>query len=374
MKAINTGNVYRLYDDSMRTFDQLPAQVYRVCFHPQQGFWLEKYIDLEIKEKVYGVHNTKVEKVFNSFEKVNRNIGIILSGDKGIGKSLFAKMLSIRAVESGYPLIIVDSYIPGISNFLNEIEQEVVVLFDEFDKTFNGGRDNKDNAADPQTEMLSLFDGISMGKKLFIVTCNELRNLNDYLVNRPGRFHYHFRFEYPQPEEIRAYLQDKIEESQWGEIEEVISFSKKINLNYDCLRAIAFELSMGYSFKEAINDLNIVNLERECYDIYFYFSDGTRLSYKGFYMDMFSDEEHYIEFDYEKFYDMIEIYFTPSDNSYSYDKNGCIIKAENLRVNISNYNCDENEDYKKAYEKLKELKPDYLLIKRKRDKNIHYTV
>jgi hypothetical protein len=91
-------------------------------------------------------------------------------------------------------------------------------------------------------------------------------------------------------------------------------------------------------------------------------------------MDMFSDEEHYIEFDYEKFYDMIEIYFTPSDNSYSYDKNGCIIKAENLRVNISNYNCDENEDYKKAYEKLKELKPDYLLIKRKRDKNIHYTV
>ena len=44
-----------------------------------------------------------------------------------------------------------------------------------------------------------------------------------------------------------------------------MSFSRKIDLNYDCLRAIAFELNTGISFKEAILDLNIVrdNIKRE---------------------------------------------------------------------------------------------------------------
>ena len=375
MKAINTGNIYRLYDDSMKTYDKLPAQVYTVCFHPQKGFWLEKYSNLEIKEKTYGIHNFKVEKVFHSFEGSDRNMGVILSGDKGIGKSLFAKMLAIKFVENGYPLIIVDSYVPGISNFLNSIEQEVAVLFDEFDKTFNGGKDNRDSASDPQTEMLSLFDGISMGKKMFIVTCNDLRNLNDYLVNRPGRFHYHFRFDYPRSEEIREYLQDKLDEVYWKEIDDVISFSKKINLNYDCLRAIAFELSMGYTFKEAICDLNIINLEREKYDVYLYFEDGTKVVRKNFYMDMFSDEEHLIEFNYEGYYEIVEVTFTPSDNAYDYTKGGCIINAENLKVKIDGGYCDkENENYQKVYEKLTNIKPTHLLIKRKFEKNIHYAV
>ena len=53
-----------------------------------------------------------------------------------------------------------------------------MVLFDEFDKTFS--TNDRNNAGDPQTEMLTLFDGLSTGKKLFIITCNELKNLNDY--------------------------------------------------------------------------------------------------------------------------------------------------------------------------------------------------
>ena len=80
--------------------------------------------------------------------------------------------------------------------------------------------------------LLSLFDGTTGGKKLFIVTCNELYSLNSYIVNRPGRFHYHFRFDYPTPEDIREYLHDKLPEEQHGEIEKVVDFSRKTSLNY----------------------------------------------------------------------------------------------------------------------------------------------
>ena len=90
------------------------------------------------------------------------------------------------------PVIIVDTYIPGLANFIEEIEQEVMVMFDEFDKTF-GGVNKSDGMADPQTELLTLFDGLAQGKKLYVITCNNLNTLSDYLVNRPGRFHYHFR-------------------------------------------------------------------------------------------------------------------------------------------------------------------------------------
>lgn len=135
MKAISQGdNTYDIFDDSLRVYDKLPAQSYVVRFSDRRGFYLSKYTEMDInEEKVYGVHLDKVNKVMNSFSEMNRSLGVILSGDKGIGKSLFAKMLSV-------------------------------------------------------------------------VTCNELRKLNEYLINRPGRFHYHFRFDYPSADEIKQYL------------------------------------------------------------------------------------------------------------------------------------------------------------------------
>ena len=47
-----------------------------------------------VKEKVYGIHPKKADKVFKAFTKFERNLGVILSGDKGIGKSLFARILA----------------------------------------------------------------------------------------------------------------------------------------------------------------------------------------------------------------------------------------------------------------------------------------
>lgn len=62
------------------------------------------------------------------------------------------------------------------------------------------------------------------------MTCNELYSLNSYIVNRPGRFHYHFRFDYPSPEAIREYLSDKLKEEAYVEIEKVVEFSRKIRI------------------------------------------------------------------------------------------------------------------------------------------------
>lgn len=295
MRAVNSGNTYTIYDNSIQLLTSLPAQTYLVNFDKHSGFFLTKYMDITVSEKMYGVHNAKLTKVMAAFNGFERNLGVILSGDKGIGKSSFAKLLAVECIRTGIPVIVVNTYIPGIAEYLASFDQTVMVLFDEFDKTFKVSN----NGVDAQAEMLTLFDGLAQGKKMFVVTCNSLTGLNDFLVNRPGRFHYHFRFGYPTAEDIREYLSDKVNKEFHSEINKVVSFSRKIDLNYDCLRAIAFELNTGISFKEAILDLNIVRDNHNYSNNYIcklYLNNGE-IWEKRDSIDMFSENKEEIWFD-----------------------------------------------------------------------------
>lgn len=367
MKIVESSGRLHLYGDDMQAYDQIPAGTYDICFAKMTGFYLTRRPDMVVDEKVYGVASEKATKVMSTFKVFTRNLGVILSGDKGIGKSLTAKMIAKTAVDAGYPVILASEYIPGIASFIESITQEVMVLFDEFDKTFR-----KTGDENPQDTMLSLFDGTTVGKKLFVVTCNQLRSLNDYLVNRPGRFHYHFRFDYPQAEEIRTYLQDKLDPKYYGEIESVVQFSSRVTLNYDCLRSIAFELNFGTPFKDAIMDLNIINLDDMAYTVTAVTESGKKSVSHGSY-DLFNGGHDYSD------------YFTPivgkdnylirfnTDNIEFDQKTGkCMISGENLRVE-NPYDRDyewEKEDYA-AFEK-ETVK--YIMFERRGGRSLHYAV
>lgn len=367
MKAISQGNnTYDIFDDSLRVYEHLPAQSYVVRFSERRGFYLSKYVDMDITEpKVYGVHEAKVEKVLNSFHEMNRSLGVILSGDKGIGKSLFAKMLAATAIQNGYPVIVVDTFINGVASYIESIEQEAMILFDEFDKTFGEVR-AKDGESSPQTNLLTLFDGLSGGKKLFVVTCNELRRLNEYLINRPGRFHYHFRFEYPSAHEIRQYLEDKLSERYYGEIDNVVAFSGKVSLNYDCLRSIAFELNHGLTFADAIKDLNIINIDRETFRVSLRYANGITVTNKRAYLDMFGDDENSVEL-YDRHGEYIgDVMFSPKDSVYDTRTGSYLAMPDSFKV-------DYDDDSSTA-KTLKASRPEYLMISRRVERSIHYAV
>jgi hypothetical protein len=369
MRVISQGSIYTICGDELETHEKLPAQVYNVAFSKQSGFRLERANDIEVKEdKIYGVHNAKCGKVLDAFHSFERNLGVILSGDKGIGKSLFAKLLSIRSVEIGYPVLIVDKYIPGIASFIGSIEQECVVMFDEFDKTFGDVRP-EDGMPAPQTELLSLFDGMIMGKKLFVITCNEINKLNEFLINRPGRFHYHFRFEYPSPEEVEEYLKDKLPESRWSEIGSVVAFSCRTKINYDCLRAIAFELARGEEFKTAIKDLNILNLDEEKCMIVLRYENGMCATSREWHMNLFSNETERVWLRDERGYSYVAVTFTPCDALWSNDLLSNVITPDKFRLE---YETDD-EDEKALADAAKQSKPISLSIRRVVNR-VHYAV
>ena len=186
MNIVKTGTNYRIFDDSVSVSENLPNLTFKINFNPMAGFSLTSTDELEVKEKVYGNLNARVDKILNSFSHSERNLGVILSGTKGCGKSLTARLIAARNL---YPVLLVDYAYPGVGDFISSIDQEIVVIFDEFEKHFSNNGD--DNA---QESLLSLFDGIDSGKKLFVITCNETHSLNEFFLNRPGRFHYLFNY------------------------------------------------------------------------------------------------------------------------------------------------------------------------------------
>lgn len=368
MKAIKIGTKVEIYNDTVMTYNELPARAYIIRFEKMTGFYLDEYADIQVKEnKVYGEHAKKVQKVLRAYAKFDRNLGVILSGYKGIGKSMFAKLLSIEAIKHNIPVIVVDQYIPGIASYIEAIDQGVMVLFDEFDKTFGDVRP-PEGEVEQQAALLGLFDGLVRGKKLFVITCNDIRKLNDFIINRPGRFHYHFRFDYPSADDIRTYLYDKLGEEHYHEIEPIVTFSRKVDLNYDCLRAIAFEVNNGESFHSAIKDLNIINLSQERYNFTIYFENGSPMYARNRNVDFFSDEEIIICFAEDDYNEILTVGFWMADSEYDVKNDCAVVAADRLRIT---YDEDYEED---IVRKVKRLVVQRLEIQKVREKSLHYAV
>ena len=367
MKAIRIGDKYQVYGDSLQAYDSIPPYTYNVRFDEMTGFYLKARSKLTVNDKIFCFHPEKAEKVLKSFSMFERNLGVILSGEKGIGKSLFARLLAGKAQDAGYPVLVIDQFIPGISNYIQSIDQEAVFLFDEFDKTFGGVRPG-DNETDPQASLLSMFDGTADGKKLFIITCNSLHKLNDYLVNRPGRFHYHFRFGYPDIKAVQEYLVDKLDAEYHSEIPKVVLFSQKVALNYDCLRAIAFELNLGLPFEQAIQDLNIINMGSERYDVVLEYRNGMALVAFNVSLNLFATEHpKYLWLEDEEERSVACVEFDPRMIKYDESRQISLVPGEKIKLSYNDHLEDPT-----IVQKFKDMIPDYLSITRVGEQQLHY--
>ncbi|MFD2024156.1 AAA family ATPase [Promicromonospora aerolata] len=255
---VASGGAFRLYDDSVQTFDDLPVATYTIAFSQMSGYSLHEAEPLAPgEETIYGNHASRVRRIVTGYGAMDRSLGVILSGDKGMGKSLMIRMLAEQMRElHRLPTVLVQHSTPGLGSFLDELG-EAVVVFDEFEKVFASEGD-----AESQNQFLSLFDGLSVTKRLYVLSVNELSRVNDYMLNRPGRFHYHMRFAYPEPATVATYLRNHVPGISGAEVDEVVDFARKYDVNFDHLRAVAFELRLGEPFAEVLGDLNIKRTER----------------------------------------------------------------------------------------------------------------
>ena len=264
---------------SLSAPQELGPGTYAIQYSDMTGYSLYTLADLEAPSyRVYGRRDKTIEKVMRTYTHLNRSLGVLFEGDKGIGKSSTTMELARRMCEThALPVIMVDKNYPGLDSFLASLG-ECVLVFDEFEKNFPT---NDDDGRNQQNQFLSLFDGTDTAKRLYVVTVNDTNKLSPFMLNRPGRFHYLISFDYPDLEAITEYMRNETAEASEKQIMDAVSFATRARLNYDHLRALVTELNIAGPdslVSELVADLNIRDTETRYYDIHVRLANGTTLS------------------------------------------------------------------------------------------------
>ena len=125
------GQVLGIVPRSTKISDEVPQGTYTFFFDMQRGLWVESTADVPpVPHKVYGVSDERLQKVFRAYDRRSRNTGVLLSGEAGMGKSLFIRMIAAEAKRRGMPVFVVNADLPGITDWLKKCKSNALVILD----------------------------------------------------------------------------------------------------------------------------------------------------------------------------------------------------------------------------------------------------
>jgi polynucleotide 5'-kinase involved in rRNA processing len=114
-------HIYKMNEET--ALDVLPPKIYTVRFHQLMGYYLEITKDrLEMPVKIYGTVEARVSKCVKTYMERSTSTGILLTGDKGTGKSLLMSMLANAVIDAlNMPIILIKDAFTG-TQFTSFIE------------------------------------------------------------------------------------------------------------------------------------------------------------------------------------------------------------------------------------------------------------
>lgn len=246
------GNTITLAGNRGNEIAKIPAGVYMVKFHPQMGFFLNKQEDLGMPSKTYGESDGRAQMVMNTFlSREGVNTGVLLTGNKGSGKTLLAKMVCALAIENDMPVILMEEAFGGgdFTEFMNSITQRCIVFIDEFEKKYK--------TDEHQNCLLSLLDGTGVNNKLFMLTSNSAK-VSEFLLSRPSRLFYHWGYGKLEEAVLEGYCKDNLKDPKHIDNMRTL-WNISTDISFDVMQAIVEELNRypEMNFVDAICNMNV---------------------------------------------------------------------------------------------------------------------
>ena len=247
---LKNGNTFRVSSkEAMDLHETLPAGNYVIKQDAFGNLFLEQIDSFEIKGKLYGNTLRHTDRILNTFNSRPAATGVMLTGEKGSGKTLLSKNLAIVGAQQGIPTIVINAPWHGdkFNSLIQSIDQACIIIFDEFEKVYD---------EEGQEALLTLLDGVFPSKKLFVLTCNDKWKVDRHMRNRPGRIFYMIDFKGLNSEFIREYCEDNMNDKQ--HIERMVQIAGTFDeFNFDMLKATVEEMNRyNESPQEAMAMLN----------------------------------------------------------------------------------------------------------------------
>lgn len=233
---LKTENSFTCVPGSTCILSELPKGIYNLVQNPRTlEFSLERLYDsFEFPFEMYDLEEGFISHVLKTFENTTSNLGILLNGVKGTGKTVTAKIL---ATKMNLPVIIISSpFEGGLSDYLGSLDSECILFFDEFEKNFPG--------AENSSLLLSVMDGVynTRTRKVFILTTNKT-TIDENFLSRPSRIRYKKSFGNLPIEVVKSYLEKNLHDQ--SQTNSVISWVNTLaNSTIDILKCIVDELNL----------------------------------------------------------------------------------------------------------------------------------
>lgn len=274
---IQNNNTFTL-SDMTGSYEKLPVGNYSLQYDDRTGqYFLKQQEAFKMPAKLYGNFDFVNRWVKSYQHNSEKNMGILLSGVKGTGKTVAAQLFTINI---GYPVIFItsDEHGPDFEAFLsNPVFNNTIIFIDEFEKVYA--------AEEHSNSLLTLMDGMYHTKLIFLLTVNDPSRINNRLQNRLNRIKYHRVYEKLDDETIIQIVDDLLTRPEWKK--SVIEFVDKFEmLTMDVLTSVIKEVNLFD--EDAISCAKYLNLieEPEYYKISVIYDgsekhcDGKYVNYK----------------------------------------------------------------------------------------------
>ena len=226
----------------------LPAGFYTTAVSQGQIF-LNQADPLKIPAKIYGDSTERMNRIITSFKAADKNLGVLLYGESGSGKSLLAKQVCVELSTEHPVIVLLPEHIDIIGKYIESIDDRCVFFIDEFEKMFE--------KAEHQDALLSIIDGTSSKSNLFLFTANEKNKINRFFFNRPGRIRYVYEYESLPDNTVLEILKDVLnDKNRVEEISMVISYLKEPSFDVVCSIAQEANLYPHFTIKQLMHGYN----------------------------------------------------------------------------------------------------------------------